>query len=262
MIEYPPPVDRLLSFGDLRNHRTWIDYRAKFGLGTKHVADLIRMATDQELNQCDSEQPEVWAPIHALRALGQLRAVEAVEPLLAMLSSLDEMDDYVLSDLPEAFGLIGPAAIPATARFQADRTRQEFNRVAAASALEEIGKAHPEGCAECVEVLARQLSLHEQGPDARVVNGFIISSLLALGAVESAPVIEAAFASCVVDEAVTGDWEDVGYDLGLGPKPKPSGRRYRLFQGLAAGATPDPRPTRPDLAKLKKKQQKQKRTKT
>jgi HEAT repeat protein len=259
MIEYPPPVDRLLSLGDLRENRTWIDYRAKLGLGLVHVADLIRMATDQELNQRDAEDKEVWAPIHALRALGQLRAVDAVEPLLAMLSTLDEADDYVLSDLPEALGLIGPAAIPASARLLADPTQKEFVRTSSAMALEEIGKAHPEARSECVEILTRQLATHEQGREAQAVNDFIVSALIALEAVESAPEIEAAFASGMVDGVLTGTWEHVRHDLGLGPRP--STPRYPLLQEFVDAISPKPPPARPSLAKLKKKKQDEKRAK-
>lgn len=238
MNEYPQPVDQLLGLGDLRGHRTWIDYPAKFGLGTEHVADLIRMATDQELNQYNSGKPEVWSSIHALRVPGRLRAVNAVEPLLAMMSTLDENDHYVSSDLHEALGPIGPAAIPASSRFLADPSRQEFDRIAAASALGEIGKTHPEARAECVEILTRQPSKPERGPDAERLNGCIVSSLVDLGAVESTSVIEAAFVAGVVGEGITGNWQYVRYDLGFGPKP--SDHRYPWFQSLAAGLAPDP----------------------
>ena len=41
------------------------------------------MATDEELNQGDSDSQEFWSPVHAWRALGQLKAVQALEPILA-----------------------------------------------------------------------------------------------------------------------------------------------------------------------------------
>ena len=47
------------------------------------------------------------------------------------------------------------------------------------------------------------------------VNAYLISPLLELRAVESAPVMERAFAAGRVDEMAQGDWEDVQIELGL-----------------------------------------------
>src|SRR5438093_123369 len=76
--DYKDPVARLLTLGDARPVKTWPNY-LELGLSREHVPELIRMATDDELNWADSESLEVWAPIHAWRALGQLRAEEAAE---------------------------------------------------------------------------------------------------------------------------------------------------------------------------------------
>ena len=58
----------------------WPDYPA-LGLRMEHVPDLIRMTLDDELHGADSDSREVWAPLHAWRALGQLRAESAIKPL-------------------------------------------------------------------------------------------------------------------------------------------------------------------------------------
>lgn len=65
---YPSPVDKLLTLGDCRNFRDWLNY-LELGLSAEHINDLIRMATDADLNWADSDSLEVWAPIHAWRAL-------------------------------------------------------------------------------------------------------------------------------------------------------------------------------------------------
>ena len=117
---YPPPVDQLLTLGDARNMTRWPDYVA-IGLGPEHIPDLIRMATDEDLNTADSESLEVWAPLHAWRALGQLRAESAVEPLLDLLHRVDDNhDDWVGREIPQVMGMIGPAAIPALAACVSD----------------------------------------------------------------------------------------------------------------------------------------------
>jgi hypothetical protein len=110
---YTFPVNQLLALGDVRDETHWPDYLA-YGLDTSHILELIRMGTDEELQWADSESVEVWAPVHAWRALGQLRAEAAIEPLLGLLKNIDEEDDdWADTELPKVFGLIGPAAIPA-----------------------------------------------------------------------------------------------------------------------------------------------------
>ena len=54
------------------------------------------------MNAGDPESREVWAPLHAWRALGQLEVEEAVAPLLAYLRTADE-DDAAHAELPVAF---------------------------------------------------------------------------------------------------------------------------------------------------------------
>jgi PBS lyase HEAT-like repeat-containing protein len=139
-IRYQPPVGRLLTYGESDRIRLddWPDYR-ELGIGPEHVPDLIQMATDEALNEADAESTEVWAPLHAWRALGQLRAVEAVEPLLELFDRLED-DDWVHEELPVVFGLIGPAALPALAAYLADLLHTDSSRISASRSIEEIGK--------------------------------------------------------------------------------------------------------------------------
>ena len=67
------------------------------------------MATDDDLNEAETESSAVWAPGHAWRALAQLHAAEAGEPLAQLFRRIDENDDeFVGEDLPRAFGLLAP----------------------------------------------------------------------------------------------------------------------------------------------------------
>jgi hypothetical protein len=66
--DYPEPVSQLLTLGECQRGPQWLDYLA-LGIGLEHVPDLIRMVQDEELNQAYSESLEVWAPVHAWRAL-------------------------------------------------------------------------------------------------------------------------------------------------------------------------------------------------
>ncbi len=261
MGDYLPPVDRLLTLGDSRGTITrWPDYPA-FGLGPEHTPDLIRMATDPVLNRANSESLEVWAPVHAWRALGQLRAEAAVEPLMRLFHELDTEElsgsfESVMEEMPEVYGMIGPAAIPALAAYLVDASHGLYPRVTSVSCLEKVGKGHPDARAECVVALTQQLEQVDRNEPE--LNGFLVSSLINLKAVEAAPVIEGAFAGGWVDESIVGDWEDAQVDLGL----KMGRERPRV-----SFATTDPFPddfdeghltySSPDALKAKKAKRKQ-----
>ncbi len=158
---YPPPVARLLTLGDPRKldkptleSRGWPNYLGH-GLGSEYIPDLIRLAGDEVFNEGDPDSPEVWGPLHAWRALGQLHAIDAVAPLLDVLSN-NEDDDWVHEELPRVFALIGPAAIASVAAYLADTSKTLTNRITPVTALEKIAEAHPEARDACVGALVRQ----------------------------------------------------------------------------------------------------------
>lgn len=212
---YSFPVNQLLSYGkpEAMGVENWLNY-LELGFTSEHIPELIRLATDEQWNNSDSESAEIWAPVHAWRALGQLHAEAASEPLL-VLYKVQGDDDWVMTDLPAVYGLIGPAALPALAAFMADSSNGEWPRVSAAKSIEKIGVVSPAARNTSVEILSKQLaSFQETEYD---LNGFLITSLMELKAVEAAPIIEQAFAAGAVDMGITGDWVDVQADLGLLP---------------------------------------------
>jgi hypothetical protein len=83
---YEDPVNRLLGMGLPGPPAEY----AALGIGQEHIPDLIRMATDRSLHQAMIDSDEVWAPVHAWRALSQLRAREAIEPLVGLFCLADE----------------------------------------------------------------------------------------------------------------------------------------------------------------------------
>jgi hypothetical protein len=211
---YSPPVDRLLTYGDCRQYHEWPNY-LELGLTQEHVPELIRMATDEDLHWADSDSLEVWAPIHAWRALGQLHAEAAIKPLVALLAHTDEdeEDDWTPGELPYVFAQIGPAAIPELTTFLADDRHGVYSRTAAANGLQHIAEQYPAVRDEVVATLIRQLKQFDDQEEN--FNAFLISSLTDLKATEALPVIEQAFAADAVEEFVMGDWEDVQIEFGL-----------------------------------------------
>jgi hypothetical protein len=211
--DYPSPVSELLTQGDCRWRTGWPDYLA-LDLGPEHAPDLIRMALDEELYWADPDTDAAWAPVHAWRALAQLRAQEAAQPLTHLLSRIDEYDDdWVGEELPRVFGHIGPAAIPVLADYLADDAHGLWARLAAAHGLSEIGTRHPGARFDATDALT--ITLERFADLDPTLNGFIISYLVDLEAVEAAPLMKRAFEADRVDLAVMGDWEDVQIRLGL-----------------------------------------------
>lgn len=242
--DYAPPVDQLLSFGDCRESMAeWPNYVEALGLEAAHIPELIRMITDEELWAVDTEGLEIWAPIHAWRSLGQLQAEAAIEPLLGLLYWIDEEgNDWIGEEVPEVLGMIGAAAIPAVNNYLVDKTYGVWARTAAAGALEEIAKRHPEVRDQCVAAIAHQLEQFARNNP--ILNGMMIASLLDMKAVEAAPIMEKAFAANRVDDTIVGDWDDVQVSLGLASKLELRQRRFEAAKSpvvdFSAIAKPKP----------------------
>ena len=233
---YSMPVAKLLTLGDPRNERKWRDYLA-LGIKSEHVPDLIRMMQDEELRWADSESKEVWANLHAWRALGQLRAESAIEPLLGLLRDMDEYDDWTGEEVPRVLAMIGVSAIPWLTKFISESSHGMWAREAAAKALKEIAERYPKSRDECKSIIARQLEqFATQGP---TLNAFFMTYLLDLKAIEYATVMESAFTAAKVDLAVNGDWEDVQIELGLLKKRKTPRPNYVLEKFFGERDLPD-----------------------
>lgn len=100
-----------------------------------------------------------------------------------------------------------------------------------------IAEYHPDARDTCVAVLTGLLEHFAENDTG--LNTHLISALIDLGAVESAPVMEQAFKADVVELEVHGDWEEVQIALGLlderiTPKP-PYGWFLPKFNELLAG---------------------------
>lgn len=217
---YDPPVAALLTIGDARESFKWPDYPKRYGLTLKDAPELLRMVKDEGLNWAESDTLEVWAPIHAWRALGQLRAVETIPGLLNVLAMVDEdAGDWQCDEFPQVMGLMGAAAIPHLQTFLADADHALYARVAAASGLAHISRRHPSTRAQCVHIIEEQLSHYrKQDPE---LNGYLVLDLEDLEATEAAATIEAAFAAHRVDVSIAGDWDDLQVVLGLQPPTMP-----------------------------------------
>ncbi len=233
---YAAPVDKLLALGKAEpvDSDKWPDY-LELGLGPEHIPDLICMATDRELRSLEpeegeEEEPGFWAPVHAMRALGQLHAEAAAEPLVNLLAEV-EHDNWVSEELPQIYALIGPAAIPALAAYLADSSHEIYSRGYTVDGLELIGKWHPESRLECIAALSKQLEAFEENDYE--LNAFLISSLAHLKAVETLPLIERAFEADRVDEFVI-NLDDVLVGFGLKEREVVESPFLEMFKEISA----------------------------
>jgi len=209
---YSPPLDRLLKLGaEPAKRQIWPDYR-HLGLVDRHVPELVRMASDPELHERESWDRAAWAPVHAWRALAQLDAQTAARPLLEVLERYVG-HAWVFDELPQALGMIGPAALPGATLMLFDEDRPEPVRIAGGRVITDVAREHPDRRDEAVAVISKQL---EDWPhQTPLLNGLLIAYLGELEAAEAAPLMEAAFAAGAVDLFINGDWEDVRVTLGL-----------------------------------------------
>jgi hypothetical protein len=244
-VSYPPPVDQLLSLGD-PDARDLRDYRT-LGITEEHVSVLIQVMRDERLSwvaqELGEEDAPFWAPVHAWRALGQLRAERAVDPLIAHLFDNPE-DDWVLDELPEVLGMIGAASLePVRAALARAAAEPDFHLITTlANALREIAQRHPPLRDLAVGILTERLEeWAHQRPD---INAWLISTLLDLSATEASPVMQAAFEAGAVADSITGDWEDAQVELGLLEKRTTPRPRYTHW-GSGELYTPRPRPAKP-----------------
>ncbi len=205
-----------------REFEVWPDYAARYDLGKQHEAALIRMACDPALQLEAAGKHAIWAPVHAWRALGQLRAEAAVAPLLALMAD-QEADDTSDMELPRVFGLIGPAAIPPIVAFLTDSARDAETAATAMAGLVEIAEQFPDSRDACIAHIEAMLAAGE--PHDPALAGFAIAALIDALAIDSMAVIRDAFQRDAVDISICGDLEDVEIDMGLRetrstPKPR------------------------------------------
>jgi hypothetical protein len=249
--QYPPPLDRLFQKGEVELGVEWEgagpDYVGDLGLSSEHVSALVEIARGQTALVDYPADDAGWAPVHAWRALGQLRAVEAVEPLLSMLTVLtDTGDEYHAYDFPVVFGMIGPPAIAGLAAYVRNAENPLYARVNAADGMCNVGVRHPEARGEALGPLVEQLGRYAE--NGYELNGFLIGQLNRLKAVEAAELIERAFASNRVDEDICGYWGGIRDNLGVPgmglapdgpPRPPPPREPRSYLRDSPSSGTPD-----------------------
>jgi hypothetical protein len=206
---YPPLLDQLLTLGNALEIADIEQQIAQLGFSQAHVPDLVRMTRDRALNTMESEADAGWAPIHALTALATLDVSAHVAELVPL---FDIESEWFGEDLPAMLGKIGQPALEPLRQYIQDNTRWHYGRWNAGTAVEQVGKQHPELRDQAIQILSDVLA-HAAANDLET-NGFFLSNLIHLNAVEALPIIRSAFEQERIDESIAGDWGEVLKALG------------------------------------------------
>lgn len=251
---YTEPVQQLMQAGDCRDHAvfsydpaTWSRYLDQYNLHEAHIADLIAVIENCVLKTewGIDEGILFWSPIHAWRALSQLKATAAIPTLIRLLQQAGDWE-WVIEEVPRVLGLIGPEAIEPVRQSLAMCELKPHVRNILYQSLRWIADTDPESRSLCIEPMALAL---EQGQEDPITQGLIVAHLLDLKAVESIESIRHAYQAGTVDLCVCGDLEDVEIALGLRETrstPKPRYVWNKFFQPFPGepkqDAMPVPKP--------------------
>jgi hypothetical protein len=256
-MDYSEPVSRLLTYGEA-DWDEWDDY-ASFGFTGEHIPELIRLGTDHHLLVDDVDEPAMWAPMHAWRVLAQMYAPEAIAPLVQVLALVDETDSDLISEgLQDVLERFGPAAIDPLTDFLFEAEDGNGGLIGASEVLAHIGKEYPEHRDLMVQFITTALEARYTR-NAPMINGFWVSDLLELHAVESYPVIKKVYDAGMVDPMVADDLEDLEIELGLREDlttPRPL-TPFQRAMGLGMGFDPFPPVPSKKLTKKEKAKHKQ-----
>jgi hypothetical protein len=210
---YPNPVDELLEIGEPTGG-DWLDY-GRLGIGPEHLAPLLMMVNDSRLAaSVDPELPAAWGPVHALRAVAELRDPRALEPLLAVLTA-NHADDWLSESALAALVMLGGDAVAACAPFLLNPGQPEHARCTVIDALATIAEVDAAAAPHCVDALAALL----RRPDwlTPFVASFAVASLAELRATEHLGLAREIFDAGLVDPVDFTSWDGVVEEFHRGP---------------------------------------------
>lgn len=162
---------------------------------------LLELATNTQL--LHEEPPECYAPIHALRLLGEVGTVEMIEPLLRQLPvDLDYEEERLpqawVEELPQIIGRLGAPAIEPLWAIAKDAAWINAARSTALIALTYITAAEPETRDAIVASLREQLS----STDDKAFASHIVVALANLGVKDLYAEVMALYRAGKIDQSI------------------------------------------------------------
>jgi len=221
---YTPPVSRLLNYQECQSTEAneWPDYVSEFGFTHEHIPELVRLMRDVDLYEWESEEeddiPEgldpdlAWCgPIHAWRALGQLKATEFLDGALDILDS--RADEWAMEEFPQVCQMIGPDIIPPLGALIKENVTTDKDIVSLIESLFSLPEEYPEARDRCAAILQDALQTYRQ--NSKLHNTFLVLGLQTLRVTEALDLLEAVYQEKRVDELFVGTWARAQIILGL-----------------------------------------------
>jgi len=173
----PGNVDALFTIGQPDKLASWPDYPDRYGLDESHIPVLVQLLSNADLPDATVTAGKDWAPLHAWRALGQLRAEDAVPVIFRQIETYAD-NGWAIDEIPSVLALIGePAIAPANAVLVSSRF-SEGARIIAMEGLVQIANLDP----LYKEPIYLLLSRYAQQPDLAVsaLNALLVNKLVGL----------------------------------------------------------------------------------
>jgi HEAT repeat protein len=162
------------EIGEVYTTDEWKDYQEILPQEEYDEAFLLNTLTDNNLLEAPEESPLPWVPLHAWRALGQMRSLTAIEPVLRLAEGSVQQ---AYNDFANLSACIGDKAIEPLVAILNDDTRSEITRSLAAEGLGAIGRSSSGPArARIVESLMDQIRQND-GSDGWV-NGAAAEALM------------------------------------------------------------------------------------
>jgi hypothetical protein len=208
-------LNKILALPEPKDPGTWSLQDPSYGdldAKVENIPELISIASDLDLFNSKSEA-EYWAPVHAWRVLGEMRAKDAALPLL------ERFDDYhecywAGDELPDIVANIcGGYHINEISNHLFDASKGNASRIMAVSTIKILADLYEDKKGEYIDIIAH--CLDESSQNSKSLNTVLILALVDLQAKSKIDNIRRAFQEGRIDSFFAGDIEDVEIDLGL-----------------------------------------------
>lgn len=271
-------AERLLSV-ELESDRWYrfseISYLKKIGVTLADVPELIECLEKWRLQGWHTaDNTDYFLPVHAWRALAELKAHDAIEALADLPEACPDYEDWTIEEIPRVLALMGEEVIPELVSIVERKPNQAETASVIIASLSHIGQAEMVPCSQAglsaiSEFFGKQLAMSIEAPvdedgdlhqrDHPVVrkNSSILCAILDLGLSELAPELESVFSRNLVDVGMAGDWNylceelDIG-SLGLSMPAKPINSLAGFQARKHDHASEDPLPRQPFTAQEKR----------
>ncbi len=203
------------------------DTYEKFDFGHDDIDELIRLATDDSYSdiEVDSDEKDgyrfYYATIHAVYALGMIKAVKSIPYILDRMKREANDSDYLNESIVSYIGYMGSVGLKDFEEYTFQNPEM-YDLITVFDGIDKILKYEPESARQIESIMMRYLNNAQTHPAAL---SFAISTLIDIGADKHIELIRKTFKSKDVDTMFRGDLEDIEIELGLRarretPKPK------------------------------------------